>query len=289
MARIPSFAGAFKKPTVDVVCHIVALIFLAAAFALFVAVDVTSPVTHGLALFTARNDYISIDQGSPVVHFGTFGDCVQKEQDRVDLTQDLIPDQCSSSGVGYDPYDALTSVSPNLHTTTRSREEHLTSAMVLHPLITGLTFAILAASLLPSRLSPPIVAGLLASLTCLLAAAAVVCDFVLFSRLRSALRDARDAAVGSYASGIWAVLAGTLCLCVATALYGVLMLRHRRRQQQPWGTALDRGTPFSDLDARKMDSASAAATSPSELGGRTVAQEVAGGERYELGAPAGSK
>ncbi|KAL7623560.1 hypothetical protein AAE478_007243 [Parahypoxylon ruwenzoriense] len=57
--------------------HLLALGLLAVAFALVLIVDCTAPANHGLALFTAWNEYVHINEGYPIARFGTFGYCLQ--------------------------------------------------------------------------------------------------------------------------------------------------------------------------------------------------------------------
>lgn len=197
------------------------------------------------------------------------------------------PDSCSPPSIGYDPLDALSPVSSALDTSvTTSAEQHLTSAMVLHPLATGFSFITLISALLPSRLAPKIVAPLLAGLTALLTLAALICDLVLFSRLKQRLDDAGDLAVLSYDVGLWAVVAAFACLVVATALLGARWWFQRRMRSSVPGAGRE-GMIETKQDEGKTDRSpgSAAAAAPYELGGKTRTAELSQGavaDRHEL-------
>ncbi|XXH03268.1 pheromone alpha factor receptor [Hypoxylon texense] len=305
MARKPVSFDAIKTSLTSRISHILAVILVAAAFALLIVVDATAPVNHGLALFTARNDHISYNlggynEGRPVVHFGTFGYCTQVAVDfssTYDSTADPTPDRCSPTSIGYDPLPVLSFVSPTLATSTSTstdpRDQRLTSALILHPLATGFSFLTLISAILPpSRLAPPAVALLVGSLTtALLLLAALACDFVLCGRLERRLDDADTAAVGSYGTGLWAVVAAFACLVVATALLGARWWWVRRRSRVSAASRelevemeLEHKQDEGKTD-RSSGSAAAAAAPPYEMGGKTGLTELSqgmGADRHEL-------
>ncbi|KAI1761953.1 pali-domain-containing protein [Hypoxylon sp. FL1150] len=294
MARTPPSLASIQRPLTSRTSHIVALIFVAAAFALLIVVDATAPVNHGLALFTARNDRILYNEGRPVVRLGTFGYCFQVDADfssTYDSSTNPTPDRCSTPSIGYNPIDALVPVSPasalgNSTGTGTSGQQQLTSPLVLHPLATGLSFLALASALLPARLAPPIIAPfLLATVTTLLALAALACDFVLFGRVGRRIADQGTSARGHYDVGMWAVVAAFVCLSVSTALLGLRRWWFQRRLRGATivSTEMQRGTGQDEdkTDGRSTDSS----TPPYEVAGKTGPTELsrgAGADRHEL-------
>ncbi|KAI1408355.1 pali-domain-containing protein [Hypoxylon sp. FL1857] len=222
MGTIPPLLNAAGSMFTGRATHICALVLVAAAFALLVAVDVTAPVNHSLALFTVRNEHIQYNEGYPVIRFGTFGYCLQIYRDFSQTyysSQPATADKCSPSSIGYNPGEALGPVS-HLSSNALPREASLTKAMVLHPLATAFSFLVLVCAVFPRSLVPPAVVPLLSSVAALLVLVALICDLVLFGELQRRLVDGADTALGSFDAAMWLLLVAAISLVVSTVLFG---------------------------------------------------------------------
>ncbi|KAI0842358.1 pali-domain-containing protein [Hypoxylon sp. FL0890] len=286
MAVTSSVPNAAGKMFTSRASDIFAFFILTTAFALLVVVDVTAPVNHGLALFTARNKHIQYNEGYPVVRFGTFGYCLQIYRNFSETYYSAEPptaDQCTSSSIGYSPSEALSPISSHLGYDGLSGGASLTKAMVLHPLATAFSFLVLIFSISRPKLAPLILVPLLSSLTTLLALIALICDLVLFSRVQRSLEDAADAAFGSFDTGIWLLIVAVICLVIGT----VFLTWQWWFERRPYGTRRVAPGIEQDHEEGKTDRSASPSVPPYEMdigntAGCAEVSQRAEADRYEL-------
>lgn len=168
-------------------------------------------------------------------------------------------DICISSRVGYSPLDATRSLTTiNGTTYVRTTARALTRVMVLHPIAAVLSFldflSALAAGVMGNSL-----ACLFSIVASVVAALAMVSDFVLFGMVRAVVnQEWRGRGSARFGVAMWCVLAGAICAFVGTL--GVLgacctgrSRRRRRRDAEKAGvmTAAGSGAPAEAVPAHE--------------------------------------
>lgn len=128
--------------------------------------------------------------------------------------------------------------------------------------------------------------------------AALVCDFVLFSRIKRRLANQYSLGRGAYDVGIWAVVAAFVCLVVATVLLGLRWWVQRRlkrsavvkpgsNRQTEILEQQDEGKTDELSSAPSYELSQGAGADRHELvGGQGRRVELGDGERHELDTPA---
>ncbi|WWC57539.1 uncharacterized protein I303_100071 [Kwoniella dejecticola CBS 10117] len=171
--------------------------FLFAAFALLLVSTLSAPVFRQISFLDIRN-------GSQKLAFGVFGYCTNVNGNG--------NHGCSSRQLGYD----IASVSGEVSSFTyvNDKLEHVTKALILHPIATGLTFISFIIALFSDRLGF-IFAALIAFLAFLVSLAAMVIDFVMFGIIRHEIND-NTTASASFDNAIWLTLAATIILFFST-------------------------------------------------------------------------
>ena len=122
---------------------------------------------------------------------------------------------CSSSQIGYDIAAVVSAATGKQYTS--SALKHLTSALVLHPVATGLTFIAFLIALFAHRIGF-IFASLVAALAWLITLVVLVVDLVIFDSVRHHVNDSSNAipASATFGVGIWLVVAAFLVLIFAS-------------------------------------------------------------------------
>lgn len=158
------------------------------------------------------------------------------------LTSNSREDLCSSPRLGYSPLDVargLDLVTPATYVRTTARA--LTRVMILHPIA-----AVLSALAFVFVLASPVLGSSLACLfstgALIIAALAMVSDFVLFGMVRSAVnQDGRPGSRAKFGVAMWCVLVASICTFVATLFVMVSCCvgrsRRRRRDTEKAGEA----------------------------------------------------
>ncbi|KAI1370760.1 pali-domain-containing protein [Hypoxylon crocopeplum] len=193
--------------------HHIGTFLLLAATVLLIITDISAPVVNNISMLRVDLDDrgTSIDR-HPSVTFGTFGYCVR---DTMASGQDF----CSRSQVGYDPIAIVEENVRNVDFSDYAADttRGLTHVMILHPIATGLAFiAFLLA------LGAGVVGSLLASLCSLLTfiviLVALICDFVMFSIVRSEINSANNGSRAEWGAATWTTLVAAICSLIATVV-----------------------------------------------------------------------
>lgn len=192
---------------------------------LFVISSISAPVVGRISMLTV---YLTGNgDRSPTVAFGTFGWCVNNASG--------ASDGCSRSMVGYNIFNILSGLLPanedRLDSWAAATANGLTNVMVLHPVAAGLAFISFVLSL-TSGLFGGIIAMLAALFTFIVALVVVVCDFVLFSYVRSKIQEANRDSWASYGSGAWCALAGLVVIFIAFVITFVTCCAGRREKKR---------------------------------------------------------
>lgn len=107
--------------------------------------------------------------------------------------------------------------------------------MILHPIATGLAFiAFLLA--LGAGVVGSLLASLVSLLTFIVTLVALICDFVSFAIIRSAVNNANDGSSAEWGAASWTTLVSAICSLLATVIvfFTCCSARmHRRRQSGP--------------------------------------------------------
>ncbi|KAJ9156522.1 pH-response regulator protein palI/prr-5 [Pleurostoma richardsiae] len=189
--------------------HHMGTFLLLVATALLIVTDISAPVVNDLGILKVDLANATSSHHSKV-SFGTFGYCY--------LDTLAGPDFCSHSHVGYRPARIMTTVegtdfSHYSDTTTHT----LTKVMILHPIATGIVFLAFVLAV-----GAGFFGSLLAAFTALLAfvvtVVVLVCDFVLFSIIRSNVNDDGTGSHAYYAAGIWTLLVSAVCSLLGTVV-----------------------------------------------------------------------
>lgn len=217
------------------VIHHIGTFLLLVSTALLIVTDISSPVVHNIAILKVNLGNATGAHGTAVT-FGTFGHCIL---DTASTNADDKVDYCTGSTVGYNPANFMrevegTQFSQYSEDTTRI----LTKVMILHPIATAIAFI---AFLL--CLGAGVVGSFLASMVALLAflvtLVALVCDFVLFSIIRSNVNDASTDSDAHYSTAMWTLLAAACLLLVSTVVvfFSCCSGRlHKRRERRAAAT-----------------------------------------------------
>lgn len=110
----------------------------------------------------------------------------------------------------------------------------LTHVMILHPIATGLAFISFLLAL-GAGVVGSLLASLGALLTFLVTLVALICDFVAFSIIMSAVHDLGDDSRATWGAASWTTLASAICSLLATIVvfFTCCSARmHRRRNPQ---------------------------------------------------------
>lgn len=221
--------------------HHIGTFLLLVATALLIVTDISSPVVRNIAILKV-NLGNATGAHNTAVTFGTFGHCILDVDS--DNASDNI-DYCTGSIVGYNPANYMrevdgTAFSQYSEDTTRV----LTKVMILHPIATAVTFIAFMLTL-----GAGVVGSLLASLVALgaflITAVALICDFVLFSIIRSNVNDNSTDSDAHYSTGMWTLLAAAILLLLATIVVffsccsGRMHRKRERRSAVPKGPVVE--------------------------------------------------
>ncbi|WVW81216.1 hypothetical protein I302_103207 [Kwoniella bestiolae CBS 10118] len=190
--------------------------FLFAAFALLLVATLSAPVFRQLSFLDVRT-------GSQHLAFGVFGYCTNVNGNG--------NHGCSSRQLGYD----IASVSGSVSDFTYVNEnlEHVTKALVLHPIAAGLTFIAFIVAFFSDHLGF-LFAALIAFLAFLVSLAAMVIDFVMFGIIRHEIND-NTSSTASFDNAIWLTLAATIILFFSTFVVCFETCTQRRRRSKDRG------------------------------------------------------
>jgi len=205
--------------------HHIGTFFLLVAVALLIVTDVTSPVVAKLPIArTTLSNSTNIHDTS--VAFGTFGYCVVNAVDGNNY--------CSGTSVGYRPMQVLRAAEGTSFNVVEDDSTYgLTKVMILHPIATAVVFIAFLLSLGASVVGS-LLAACVAFLSFLITAAAVISDFVLFSIVMNAVRDANTGATSNYSHGAWTILvAGILTLLGSVILFFTCCSARMHRRRNP--------------------------------------------------------
>ncbi|WWD06387.1 hypothetical protein V865_004477 [Kwoniella europaea PYCC6329] len=186
---------------------------LFAAFALLLVSTLSAPVFRQIS-------FLDIRTGSQQLAFGVFGYCTNVNGNG--------NHGCSSRALGYD----IASVSGEVSdfTYVNDKLEHVTKALVLHPVAAGLTFISFIIALLSDHVGF-LFAALVAFLAFLVSLAAMVIDFVMFGIIRHEIND-NTSSSASFDNAIWLTLAATIILFFSTFIVCFETCTHRRRRSK---------------------------------------------------------
>jgi len=191
------------------IIHHFGAFLLLIATALIIVTTISSPVVHDLGIL--KVDMSGSFRGSKV-SFGTFGYCIINVDGKG-------TDQCSNSVVGYSPANVMHSVDGTVFSDyAASSTSTLTRIMILHPISAGLCFlgVVLAAG---SATLGLLAASVMAAVAFVATVVALVCDFVLFSIIRSNVNDNSNTSNNAFfAEGLWTLLVACILCLIASAL-----------------------------------------------------------------------
>ncbi|KAK6084989.1 glutathione-dependent formaldehyde-activating enzyme [Seiridium cupressi] len=204
--------------TLTRIVRLVGTIFLLAALALLLMLDIAAPTFTHLGLFTVSNDFTLYNDGTPIVSYGSFGYCVRVIPEHA--TQYPTQTACVQARVGYDATSVIDTIygyhSAVIPSNTALNVAKLTKVFVLIPIATA-SCAIAVGLRLYSFWRRSIVASVLAAvvstLTFTVSFVATVCAFVAFGAIKSALEKDGTSTRGDYDVGSWALLVATICNC----------------------------------------------------------------------------
>jgi len=188
------------------IVHHTGTFLLFAATILFLITSISAPVVNdiGLLKVTLSNGTRNAESA---VTFGTFGHCV--------LNTKAGNDYCTPKKIGYDPTQIMGTIDDtSFNRASKDSTEALTRVMVLHPVVTGLSFiAFLVA--LGSGFCGSLFAAFIAAITFVVSLIVMACDFALFVIVRNHVNKDGSGSHAYFSTGIWTVLAGTIALFLA--------------------------------------------------------------------------
>ena len=238
--------------------HLIGAFLLLAASILLLVVSITAPVIDHLALLRVSLPGSSFRDNS--INMGTFGYCyMNANSEYVSQSWSLVFSQnvqilccpssythhantpisgskaCSSSQIGYRPTSVISSAlnidSDIFSRSATNSSRILTRVMVLHPIAAGVAFI----GAIIGLLSGPVgsfIASVIAFVVFLISLVAVICDFVLFHIIKRNINNSNSGARAHYSSGMWLVLAGTICALLASIWLFFTCCFARRRNNQ---------------------------------------------------------
>jgi len=179
--------------------HVGTFLLLCAAVLLLVS-TITAPVVHNISLLK-----ISTANGGSSTTFGALGYCSGSSGSN----------GCSPKHVGYDIAAVVSAVTGASYSS--SSLKHLTSALVLHPVATGLTFIAFFIALLAHRIGF-IFASFIAALAWVVTAVLLIIDFAIFGSVKHHVNDLSNGVDGraTFGTGIWLVVAAFVILFFAS-------------------------------------------------------------------------
>ncbi|KAL7622748.1 hypothetical protein AAE478_006426 [Parahypoxylon ruwenzoriense] len=214
--------------------HHIGTFLLFAATVLLIITDISAPVVNSISI-------LRIDLGNrgtslnrhPSVTFGSFGYCVR---DTLASGQDF----CTRSQVGYDPTEVIEETVRGVDFSDAAADtaRALTHVMVLHPIATGLAFISFLLAL-GAGVVGSFLASLCALLTFLVTLVALICDFVAFAVVKSAVNNNNSSSAhAEWGAAIWTVLVSAICSLLGTVVVFFTCCSgrmHRRREARLQG------------------------------------------------------
>ncbi|WWC67356.1 uncharacterized protein I206_101264 [Kwoniella pini CBS 10737] len=193
--------------------------FLFAAFALLLVSSLSAPVFRQIS-------FLDIQTGNQKLAFGVFGYCTNVNGNG--------NHGCSSRQLGYD----IASISGEVSSFTYVNDnlEHITKALILHPIATGLTFISFIIALFSDRLGF-IFAALIAFLAFLISLTAMIIDFVMFGIIKHEINNNTTTAEAKFENAIWLTLAAVIILFFSTFVVCFETFTNRRNQRSTTSTS----------------------------------------------------
>ncbi|WRT63155.1 uncharacterized protein IL334_000058 [Kwoniella shivajii] len=191
---------------------------LFAAFALLLVSTISAPVFRQIS-------FLEVTSGSQKLAFGVFGYCTN--------VNGAGDHGCSARQLGYD----IASVSGEVSDWTYVNDnlEHITKALVLHPVATGLAFIAFIIAFFADHIGF-IFAALIAFLAFLVSLAAMIIDFVMFGIIKHEIND-NTSATASFDKAIWLTLAATVILFFSSFIVCFETCTHRRNRNRTTTTS----------------------------------------------------
>jgi len=201
--------------------HHIGTFLLLAATVFLIITDISAPVVDDIGLLKVQ---IGGGNSGNELSFGTFGYCVVRDG----------PNACSNSVIGYSPANVVT----NLEGTTYSQyatstTDALTKVMILHPIATGLVFIAFVLALSAGVLGS-LLASLVSALAFIVTVVVLICDFVLFSIIKSSINENGNDDYAYYSIGMWTILVSAICSLLGTIVVFLTCCSgrmHRRRER----------------------------------------------------------
>jgi hypothetical protein len=141
---------------------------------------------------------------------------------------------CSNSVVGYSPADVMNEADGTDYSSYAiSTTNTLTKVMILHPIATGLCFLAFVLAISAGTFGS-LLASVVAAVAFIVTLVALVCDFVLFSMIKSNINDQGNGSYAYYSVGIWTILVSAICSLLGTIVIFFTCCSgrlHRRRER----------------------------------------------------------
>ncbi|KAK6403795.1 hypothetical protein LTR95_018923 [Oleoguttula sp. CCFEE 5521] len=195
--------------------------FIFIASILFLISTLSAPVWDHIGLLN-----VHLTNGS-TVSFGTFGYCILN-----DGPFGHTADYCSATSIGYAPAHVVAAADyTRLTDIETGTSDSFTRAMILHPIISALTFfAWLTA--LGAGLFGSLIGLALAGIAHMLCVTVLGTDFTLFGILRHHINSDWSGSHATFGDGIWCLVAGFVLLFWGWLLVGLTCLRNRTEEQR---------------------------------------------------------
>ncbi|KAM0755702.1 pali-domain-containing protein [Meredithblackwellia eburnea MCA 4105] len=186
--------------------HIGTFLLLVACIFLVVS-SITAPVVGDLALLKITLTNTSALRNSSVT-FGVWGHCVL----------DVAPaatdqDWCSAKGLGYSIGDIVGNTTGVAYSTPRL--DSLTTALVLHPVVAGITFLSFLIAAISHRIGF-IVSALVATFSWFLSVAMIAVDFVIFLSVKHHISTDGGGSTAAFGTALWLGVAAVPVLFLGT-------------------------------------------------------------------------
>ncbi|CAN8106414.1 unnamed protein product [Discula destructiva] len=219
--------------------HHLGTFLLFAATILLVITTITAPVVNDLGVLKVNLGNATSSHQTQIV-YGTFGYCVTD-------TRADNKDYCTGTHVGYNATSVLSSIdSASFSHATMASTNALTKAMILHPIVLGMSFISFLLAL-GAGVVGSLLAALVSLLTVCVTIVALVIDFVLFSVLKEHVNSTKYDSANSHAEygvAIWTILAAAVCsLLGAIIVFFSCCSARRQRNRAAAGTKNDYGAP----------------------------------------------
>ncbi|KAI7279580.1 hypothetical protein KC345_g5303 [Hortaea werneckii] len=204
-------------------------------------VTLSAPIINNLSLLRVSLNNGTLEHPSSVT-FGTYGYCI------LNVGEDRNDDYCPRRNIGYSPSNTITAITSSsaypFSEVSSGTATSLTRVMVLHPIITGLSFIAFLLSL-GSGIIGSLAGAFVAAIAWVLTLIALACDFSLFGIVRHHVNDDENgiSAHASFGSAIWLLLASFVLLFfgMVIVLFTCVSVRREKKKKERAGTGRESG------------------------------------------------